>query len=70
MNNSTHPLNLIIQIPCFNEEHTLPETIGDLPLEIEGIDKIETLIIDVSKIPLMPAVVKDFERPRSLFAMC
>jgi len=46
MNNSTHPLKLIIQIPCFNEEHTLPETIGDLPVEIDGIDKIETLIID------------------------
>jgi len=39
-------LKLIIQIPCFNEEHTLPETVNDLPAEIEGIDKIEVLIID------------------------
>ncbi|MBT8420403.1 MAG: glycosyltransferase family 2 protein [Gammaproteobacteria bacterium] len=39
-------MKLIIQIPCFNEEHTLPETIGDLPDTIEGIDRIETLIID------------------------
>jgi glycosyltransferase involved in cell wall biosynthesis len=39
-------LKLIIQIPCFNEEHTLPETIRDLPNEIQGIDKIEVLIID------------------------
>jgi len=39
-------LKLIIQIPCFNEEHTLPETINDLPTEIEGIDKIELLIVD------------------------
>ncbi len=46
MNNSNPPIKLIIQIPCFNEEHTLPETIGDLPNKIEGIDIIETLIID------------------------
>ena len=43
---SNHPTKLIIQIPCFNEEQTLPETIGDLPDKIEGIDIIETLIID------------------------
>lgn len=43
---SNHPTKLIIQIPCFNEEQTLPETIGDLPDKIEGIDTIETLIID------------------------
>jgi len=46
MSNSNPPIKLIIQIPCFNEEHTLPETIGDLPNKIEGIDIIETLIID------------------------
>lgn len=40
------PIKLIIQIPCFNEEKTLPETLGDLPIEIDGIDTIETLIID------------------------
>jgi len=39
-------LKLIIQIPCYNEEQTLPETIGDLPNEIEGVHIIETLIID------------------------
>ena len=43
---SNHLTKLIIQIPCFNEEHTLPETIGDFPDKIEGIDIIETLIID------------------------
>ena len=40
MQESTAPLKLIIQIPCFNEEHTLPGTLGDLPNEIEGIDII------------------------------
>ena len=37
---------LIIQIPCLNEENTLEQTIGDLPTEIPGIDRIELLIID------------------------
>ncbi len=46
MNNSNPPIKLIIQIPCLNEEHTLPATISDLPDHIDGIDIIETLIID------------------------
>ena len=39
-------MKLIIQIPCFNEEKTLEETFNDLPKQIDGIDKIEYLIID------------------------
>ena len=39
-------MKLIIQIPCFNEEQTLPETIGDLPKEIEGVDTIEYQVIN------------------------
>jgi glycosyltransferase involved in cell wall biosynthesis len=39
-------MNLIIQIPCFNEEATLPATLADLPREIEGIETVEWLIID------------------------
>jgi glycosyltransferase involved in cell wall biosynthesis len=39
-------VKLIIQIPCLNEEETLTATLIDLPREIEGIDVIETLIID------------------------
>jgi len=39
-------MKLIIQIPCYNEEKTLPHTIKDLPKEIPGIDKIEYLIIN------------------------
>ncbi len=36
----------IIQIPCLNEEETLPATLADLPDSIAGVDLIETLIID------------------------
>jgi len=37
---------LIVQIPCYNEEKTLPLTVADIPREIAGIDKVEILIID------------------------
>ncbi len=37
---------LIIQIPCLNEAATLPEVIAGIPTEIEGVDVIETLIVD------------------------
>lgn len=39
-------MNLIIQIPCYNEEQTLPVTLADLPRQIDGVDKIEYLIIN------------------------
>lgn len=39
-------MKLIIQIPCYNEEKTLTQTFEDLPKNIEGIDKIEYLIIN------------------------
>jgi glycosyltransferase involved in cell wall biosynthesis len=39
-------MKLIIQIPCFDEEQTLPETLGDLPREIPGIETVEWLVID------------------------
>ena len=40
------PVKLIIQIPCFNEETTLPATLADLPKKIDGIDTIEYLVIN------------------------
>ncbi|MHC4876860.1 MAG: glycosyltransferase family 2 protein, partial [Planctomycetota bacterium] len=39
-------MKLIIQIPCYNEETTLPGTLADLPRELPGIDVIEWLVID------------------------
>ncbi|MDD4294676.1 MAG: glycosyltransferase family 2 protein [Candidatus Omnitrophica bacterium] len=39
-------MKLFIQIPCYNEEKTLPYVIKDLPRTIEGIEQIHTLIID------------------------
>src|SRR5690242_7189634 len=39
-------MKLIIQIPCLNEEETLPITLRDLPKQVEGFDRVEWLIID------------------------
>ena len=39
-------MKLIVQIPCYNEEHTLPQTVADIPRKIPGIEKVEILIID------------------------
>jgi glycosyltransferase involved in cell wall biosynthesis len=39
-------MKLIVQIPCFNEERTLPLVINSIPKQIDGIDEIEILVID------------------------
>lgn len=39
-------MKLVIQIPCLNEEETLPATVADLPKEIPGVDEIEILVVD------------------------
>ena len=39
-------MKLIIQIPCYNESETLPAVLDAIPLHIEGISEIESLVID------------------------
>lgn len=39
-------MKCIIQIPCLNEEKTLPVTLNDLPKSLPGIDVLEILVID------------------------
>ncbi len=39
-------MKAIIQIPCFNEEETLPQTVRDLPRELPGVDDVEILVVD------------------------
>jgi glycosyltransferase involved in cell wall biosynthesis len=39
-------MKLIIQIPCYNEERTLPLTLSQLPREVPGVDTVEWLIVD------------------------
>jgi len=39
-------VKLIVQIPCLNEESTLPRTLSELPRQVEGFDEVEWLLID------------------------
>ena len=39
-------MKLVIQIPCLNEEESLPATLAGLPKRIGGVDEIEVLVID------------------------
>jgi glycosyltransferase involved in cell wall biosynthesis len=39
-------MKCIIQIPCYNEERTLPETVAALPRALAGVDVLEYLVID------------------------
>lgn len=39
-------MKLVIQIPCYNEELTIKETLADLPTHIPGVDKIIVLLVD------------------------
>jgi glycosyltransferase involved in cell wall biosynthesis len=39
-------VKLIVQIPCYNEEETLPATVRDIPRQIPGIDTVEILVVD------------------------
>lgn len=39
-------MKLIIQIPCYNEAETLKIALNDLPRRLDGVDRIEYLIIN------------------------
>jgi glycosyltransferase involved in cell wall biosynthesis len=39
-------MKLVIQIPCFNEAESLPETLLALPRSVPGVDSVEFLVID------------------------
>ena len=39
-------MKLVIQIPCLNEEATLPRVLTELPRELSGVDAVEWLIVD------------------------
>ena len=51
-------MKLIVQIPCYNEERTLPLTVRDIPRRIDGVDQIEILIIDDGSTDSTIAVAK------------
>jgi glycosyltransferase involved in cell wall biosynthesis len=52
-------MKLIVQIPCLNEEATLPATIADLPRRIDGIDEVELLVVDDGSTDRTVAVARE-----------
>ena len=43
---SEEKVKLVVMIPAYNEEETIGRVIGEIPRRIEGVDKIEVLVID------------------------
>ncbi len=39
-------MKVFVQIPCYNEEHTLEQTIKDIPRKIPGVDQVLILVSD------------------------
>jgi len=52
-------MKLIIQIPAWNEEEHLPETLAALPSSIDGIDEIEVLVVDDGSTDRTAEVARD-----------
>jgi glycosyltransferase involved in cell wall biosynthesis len=52
-------LKLVIQIPCYNEASTLPQTVHDLPCALPGVDEIDILVIDDGSTDRTAAVARD-----------
>jgi glycosyltransferase involved in cell wall biosynthesis len=53
-------MKLIIQIPCYNEEISLPVTLSQLPTHIDGIDEIEILISDDGSTDRTVEIAKEY----------
>lgn len=53
-------MKCIIQIPCLNEESTLPVTLNDLPRTLPGVDTVEFLIIDDGSTDRTVEVARDW----------
>jgi glycosyltransferase involved in cell wall biosynthesis len=39
-------MKLIVQIPAFNEEATIAQTLRDIPKKVDGVTSVETLVVD------------------------
>jgi len=39
-------MRVVVQIPCYNESQTLPATLANIPKHIQGIDRLDILVVD------------------------
>jgi glycosyltransferase involved in cell wall biosynthesis len=52
-------MKLVIQIPCLNEEASLPATLAELPRSFEGIDETVIVVIDDGSTDRTAAVARE-----------
>ena len=57
-------MKLVVQVPCLNEEVTLPVVLGTIPRQIDGIDSIEIVVIDDGSTDRTVEVAAALRRPR------
>lgn len=53
-------VKLVIQIPCYNEEETLLETLNDLPKSVQGVDEIEVVVINDGSVDKSQEIAKNW----------
>ncbi|MDQ6659208.1 MAG: glycosyltransferase family 2 protein [Actinomycetota bacterium] len=53
-------MRLVVQIPCLNEEETLPMVLSTIPKQIDGIDEIIVLVIDDGSTDRTIEVAKEY----------
>ncbi len=39
-------MKVVVQIPCLNEEATLPSTLANIPRHLSGVDEVSILVVD------------------------
>lgn len=52
-------ITLVVQIPCYNEEDTLAQTIADVPRQIPGIGRVEIVVIDDGSTDRTAAIARE-----------
>ncbi len=53
-------MKVLIQIPCYNEEKTLPITLWNLPRTLPNVDTVEWLVVDDGSTDKTVQIAKDF----------
>src|SRR5689334_6909318 len=51
-------MKLVIQIPCLDEEQTLPQTLAALPRTVRGVDAVDVIVIDDGSTDATAAVAR------------
>lgn len=57
-------MKLVVIIPCFNEERTLPDVLRTIPKRIPGISRIETIVVDDGSTDKTVRVAKKYHATR------